>query len=53
MMFSYFNMFTTYRSYCAHAFNGLKVLGYIILFYNTTTLAYDIIIRFEGVGHDV
>ena len=33
--------------------NGLKVLGLIIFFDNTTSLAHDIIIRFEGVWHDV
>jgi hypothetical protein len=29
------------------------VLEHVIFFNNTTTLAHDIIIRFEGVGHDV
>ena len=28
------------------------MLRHIIFFYNTTALANDIIIRFEGVGHD-
>ena len=52
MMFSYFDIFTT--DHIALMPNGLKVLGHIIFFNNTTTLASDIIIlMFGGVGHDV
>jgi len=58
MMFSYFNIDLDYFNivtslHFTGVFNGLKMLGHIIFFYNTTTLADDIIIRFEGVGHDV
>ena len=51
MMIYYLNIITSLHF--TGVFNGLKMLGHIIFFYNTTTLADDIIIRFEGVGHDV
>jgi len=51
MMFSYFNIVTSLHF--TLMFSSLKMLGHAIFFYNTTTLADDIIIRFQGVGHDV
>ncbi len=51
MMIYYFNILST--RHIAFMFSSLKMLGHIIFFNDATTLANDIIIDLEGVGHDV